>query len=43
MSSDDSAVTVVTQTTVRPDSTAAFEAWQADTNRIVATFPGFLT
>jgi antibiotic biosynthesis monooxygenase (ABM) superfamily enzyme len=42
MSSDASAVTIVTQTTVRPDSTAAFEVWQADTNRIVATFPGFL-
>ena len=38
----ESTVTIVTQTTVRPDSTAAFEAWQTDTNRIVAGFPGFL-
>lgn len=42
MSADGSAVTIVTQTTVHPGSTAAFEEWQAETNRIVATFPGFL-
>ena len=42
MSGDDTVVTVVTQTTVRPDSEAAFEAWQTQTNRIIATFPGFL-
>lgn len=38
----DSTVTIVTQTTVRPDCMAAFETWQAETNRIVATFPGFV-
>ncbi len=36
------AVTIITQTTVRPDSMAAFEVWQTETNRIIATFPGFL-
>jgi antibiotic biosynthesis monooxygenase (ABM) superfamily enzyme len=39
---EDKAVTIVTQTTVRPESTAAFEAWQTETSQIVATFPGFL-
>jgi antibiotic biosynthesis monooxygenase (ABM) superfamily enzyme len=38
----DPSVTVVTQTTVRADSTAAFEAWQTETSQIVATFPGFI-
>lgn len=42
MSADDSAVTIITQTTVRPGGTAAFEEWQAETNRIVAAFPGLL-
>lgn len=42
MSSDETAVTVVTQTTVRPDSMDAYEIWQAETNRIIASFPGFL-
>ena len=42
MSADASAVTIVTQTTVRPGGGAAFEGWQAETNGIVATFPGFL-
>ena len=42
MSADSSAVTIVTQTTVRPGSTAAFEEWQAETNRIIAAFPGYL-
>lgn len=42
MSADASAVTIVTQTTVSPGSTDAFEGWQAETNRIVAAFPDFL-
>jgi len=42
MPDDASTVTIITQTTVRPDATAAFEAWQTETNRIIAGFPGFL-
>ncbi len=42
MSGDCSAVTIVTQTTVRPGSAAAFEEWLAETNRIIAAFPGFV-
>ncbi len=38
----DDTVTIVTQTTVRPECMGAFEAWQAETNRIVAGFPGFV-
>ncbi|MBW4024679.1 MAG: antibiotic biosynthesis monooxygenase [Proteobacteria bacterium] len=41
-SPEDTAVTIVTQTTVRPDSTDAFETWQTETSQIVATFPGFI-
>jgi antibiotic biosynthesis monooxygenase (ABM) superfamily enzyme len=35
-------VTIVIQTRVRPESTDAFAAWQAETSAIVATFPGFI-
>jgi len=42
MPANGSAVTIITQTTVRPDSMAAFEVWQTETNSIIATFPGFL-
>jgi uncharacterized protein len=35
-------VTIVTQITVRPESTAAFETWRQETSKIVAAFPGFL-
>jgi uncharacterized protein len=35
-------VTIVVQTRVRPESDAAFAAWQVETSRIVAGFPGFL-
>jgi heme-degrading monooxygenase HmoA len=35
-------VTIVIQTRVRPESDAAFAAWQVDTSRIVAGFPGFV-
>ena len=41
MSEDASAVTIVTQTTVRPGNAAAFQGWQAETNQIAANFPGF--
>src|SRR5580658_3888731 len=34
--------TIVVQTRVRPESEAAFAAWQVDTGRIVAAFPGFV-
>ncbi len=40
--SQDKSVTVVTQTTVRADSTAAFDLWQTETSQVVATFPGFI-
>ena len=39
---EDKAVTIVTQTMVRPGGTAAFEAWETDTRQIIASFPGFL-
>ncbi len=42
MPANGSAVTIITQTTVRPDGMAAFKVWQTETNRIIATFPGFL-
>jgi antibiotic biosynthesis monooxygenase (ABM) superfamily enzyme len=35
-------VTIVVQTQVRPESDAAFAAWQVETSRIVAGFPGFI-
>ena len=35
-------VTIVTQTRVRPEASAAFAAWQDDTSRAVAAFPGFI-
>ena len=38
----DRSVTIVTQTTVRADGTAAFEVWQTETSQIIATFPGFI-
>jgi uncharacterized protein len=36
------AVTIVTQTRVRPESAAAFPEWQEATGKVVAAFPGFL-
>jgi uncharacterized protein len=42
MTDEASAVTIVTQTSVRPGSLDEFEQWQAETNRIIAGFPGFL-
>jgi hypothetical protein len=36
------AVTIVTQTRVRPESADAFAHWQEETSAIVATFPGFI-
>src|SRR5271163_4092819 len=35
-------VTIVIQTRVRPECADAFAAWQAETNAIVAAFPGFV-
>jgi uncharacterized protein len=36
------AVTIVTQTRVRPESAGDFARWQDETSSIVATFPGFI-
>src|SRR3954447_4750581 len=36
------AVTIVTQTRVRPESTDAFARWQDETSSTVAQFPGFI-
>ncbi len=36
------AVTIVTQTRVRPEHTGDFARWQDETSGIVATFPGFI-
>ena len=36
------AVTIVTQTCVRPESSEAFTRWQEATGKVVAAFPGFL-
>ena len=35
-------VTIVVQTRVRPEVTDAFAAWQAETGKIIAAFPGFV-
>src|SRR5262245_36795474 len=37
------AVTIVTQTRVRPESAEAFARWQDETSTIVAKVPGFIT
>ena len=42
MSTSAGSVSLVTQTTVRPESADAFARWQADTNAVVARFPGFI-
>jgi uncharacterized protein len=42
MTTDIPTVTIVTQTCVREDSTAAFAAWQEETSLLVAKVPGFL-
>jgi heme-degrading monooxygenase HmoA len=36
------AVTIVTQTRVRPENADAFARWQEETSSIVASFPGFI-
>ena len=36
------AVTIVTQTRVRPESADAFARWQDDTSHAVSAFPGFI-
>lgn len=35
-------VTLVTQTRVMPENSAAFTRWQDETSRVIAEFPGFL-
>jgi antibiotic biosynthesis monooxygenase (ABM) superfamily enzyme len=35
-------VTIVVQTRVRPETTDAFAAWQAETGKTIAAFPGFV-
>ncbi|MEE7505374.1 antibiotic biosynthesis monooxygenase [Methylobacterium sp. C33D] len=42
MSGATTSVSIVTQTTIRPESADAFARWQVDTNAVVATFPGFI-
>ncbi|RYY14041.1 MAG: antibiotic biosynthesis monooxygenase [Alphaproteobacteria bacterium] len=42
MAACSSTVTIITQTTVRAECRAAFEAWQAETSRLVKTFVGFI-
>jgi uncharacterized protein len=42
MSAAEGAVTVVTQTRVRPESADAFARWQDETSQVVARFPGFI-
>ena len=42
MSMSAASVSIVTQTTVRPESADAFARWQGDTSAVVATFPGFI-
>ena len=36
------AVTIVTQTRVRPECTEAFARWQDETSAIIGRFPGFI-
>lgn len=36
------AVTIVTQTRVRPENAEAFARWQDETSKVVARFPGFI-
>jgi antibiotic biosynthesis monooxygenase (ABM) superfamily enzyme len=36
------AVSIVTQTCVRPESAEAFARWQGETSTLIASFPGFL-
>jgi len=42
MPAAEGAVTVVTQTRVRPESAEAFARWQDETSQAVAAFPGFI-
>src|SRR5882672_12005341 len=42
MPAAEGAVTIVTQTRVRPESADAFARWQDDTSHAVAAFPGFI-
>ena len=42
MTAGPTAVSIVTQTTVRPEHADAFARWQAGTNAIIAASPGFI-
>ena len=42
MSGATTSVSIVTQTTIRPESADAFARWQTDTSAVVAAFPGFI-
>lgn len=42
MSGATTSVSIVTQTTIRPESSDAFARWQTETGSVVATFPGFI-
>ncbi len=42
MSGATTSVSIVTQTTIRPESADAFARWQVDTSAVVAAFPGFI-
>ena len=37
-----STVSIVTQTSVRPESAEAFARWQGETSIAISAFPGFL-
>lgn len=42
MSGQASSVSIVTQTSVRPESADAFALWQGGTSAVISTFPGFI-
>ncbi|MCJ2136563.1 antibiotic biosynthesis monooxygenase [Methylobacterium sp. J-026] len=42
MSGSASSVSIVTQTSVRPDCADAFAQWQGGTSAVIASFPGFI-
>ncbi|MDP4005630.1 antibiotic biosynthesis monooxygenase [Methylobacterium sp. NEAU K] len=42
MSAPASSVSIVTQTSVRPDCAEAFAQWQGGTSAVIASFPGFI-
>ncbi|KQP52544.1 antibiotic biosynthesis monooxygenase [Methylobacterium sp. Leaf399] len=42
MSAQSRSVSIVTQTSVRPERTEAFAQWQGGTSAVISTFPGFI-